>query len=168
MPADSCHFPCTSDTLVRPQYSLTRKALSATRGLAREGLCTRQPTFEKVEKQAVKWISVCDLLEHPRGNETIYLHRSGPPLLENGLDRPENRYARYGFASFPAFPYLYRRGGWSQSFPVKSLFSCSLGGGRYFSVPCISALDVKMLLRSGVFLRGAAAIQELQDHPHPQ
>ena len=29
----------------------------------------------------------------------IYLHRSGP-LLENGLDRPENCYGRYGFASF--------------------------------------------------------------------
>ena len=37
---------------------------------------------------------------HPyRGEETIYLHRSGP-LLENGLDRPENRYGRYGFAGF--------------------------------------------------------------------
>ena len=34
-----------------------------------------------------------------RGNESIYLHRSGP-LLENGLDRPENRCGRYGFASF--------------------------------------------------------------------
>ena len=34
-----------------------------------------------------------------RGNETIYLHRSGP-LLENGLDRPKNRYGRYGFPSF--------------------------------------------------------------------
>ena len=34
-----------------------------------------------------------------RGNESIYLHRSGP-LLENGLDRPKNRYGRYGFPSF--------------------------------------------------------------------
>ena len=34
-----------------------------------------------------------------RENETTYLHRSGP-LLENDLDRPENRYDRYGFASF--------------------------------------------------------------------
>ena len=34
-----------------------------------------------------------------RGNQNIYLHRSGP-LLENGLDRPENRYGRYGLASF--------------------------------------------------------------------
>ena len=34
-----------------------------------------------------------------QGNETIYLHRSGP-LLENGLDRPKNRYGRYGFPSF--------------------------------------------------------------------
>ena len=34
-----------------------------------------------------------------RGNESIYHHRSGP-LLENGLDRPENRYGRCGFASF--------------------------------------------------------------------
>ena len=36
---------------------------------------------------------------HFRGNETIYLHRSGP-LLENGLERPKNRYGRYGFPSF--------------------------------------------------------------------
>ena len=35
------------------------------------------------------------------GNKCIYLHRSGP-LLENGLDRPENRYGRYVFASFPS------------------------------------------------------------------
>ena len=34
-----------------------------------------------------------------RGNQSIYLHRSGP-LLENGLDRPKNRYGRYGFPSF--------------------------------------------------------------------
>ena len=38
MPTDSCHFPCTSDTLVRPQNSLARKVLSATRGLARGGV----------------------------------------------------------------------------------------------------------------------------------
>ena len=31
-----------------------------------------------------------------RGNESIYLHRSGP-LLEKGRDRPKNRYGRYGF-----------------------------------------------------------------------
>ena len=36
---------------------------------------------------------------HDRGKETIYLHRSGP-LLENGLDRPKNRYGRYGFPGF--------------------------------------------------------------------
>ena len=40
-----------------------------------------------------------------RGNQSIYLHRSDP-LLENGFDKPENRYGRYGFASFSAFPYL--------------------------------------------------------------
>ena len=34
-----------------------------------------------------------------RGNQSIYLHRSSP-LLENGLDRPKNRYGRYGFPSF--------------------------------------------------------------------
>ena len=34
-----------------------------------------------------------------RGNETIYLHRSGP-LLENGPDRPESRYGRYALARF--------------------------------------------------------------------
>ena len=32
-------------------------------------------------------------------NESIYLHRSGP-LLENGLEKPENYYGRYGLASF--------------------------------------------------------------------
>ena len=36
---------------------------------------------------------------HYRGKKTIYLHRSGP-LLENGLDRPKNRYGRYRFPSF--------------------------------------------------------------------
>ena len=34
-----------------------------------------------------------------QGNQSIYLHCSGP-LLENGLDRPKNRYGRYGFPSF--------------------------------------------------------------------
>ena len=34
-----------------------------------------------------------------RGSESIYLHRSGP-LLENGLDKPKNRYGGYGFPSF--------------------------------------------------------------------
>ena len=34
-----------------------------------------------------------------RRNKSIYLHRSGP-LPENGLDRPKNRYGRYGFPSF--------------------------------------------------------------------
>ena len=38
---------------------------------------------------------------HDRENESIYLHHSGP-LLEDRLDRPENRYGRYGFASFPS------------------------------------------------------------------
>ena len=38
MPTDSYHFPCTSDTLVRPQHTLARKALSATRGLAWGGV----------------------------------------------------------------------------------------------------------------------------------
>ena len=61
---------------------------------------------------------------------------SSGPLLENGLDRPENRYARYGFASFFQHFHIYRRVGWSQSFPLKIFFSCSLGGGgRHFSVP---------------------------------
>ena len=68
------------------------------------------------------------------GNESIYLHRSGP-LLENGLDRPKNRYGRYDFPSFPRHFHIYRRGGWSQSLPLKIFFSCSLGGGgRYFSI----------------------------------
>ena len=64
-------------------------------------------------------------------------HRSGP-LLENGLDRPENRYGRY-LVFFLHF-HIYCRVGWSQSFPLKILCFCSLGGGGggggYFSVPC--------------------------------
>ena len=44
-------------------------------------------------------------VEKSRGNKSIYLHRSGS-LLENGLDRPESCYGRYGFGNFPAFPYL--------------------------------------------------------------
>ena len=34
-----------------------------------------------------------------RGNESMYLHRNGP-LLENGLDKPEKHYGRYGSATF--------------------------------------------------------------------
>ena len=47
----------------------------------------------------------------------------------------------FGFANFPAFLYIYRRAGWSQSFPLKIFFSCSLGGGggRSFSVPCCAS-----------------------------
>ena len=41
-PTDSCHFPCTSDTLVRPQNSLARKALTATKGVSKRGLGTCQ------------------------------------------------------------------------------------------------------------------------------
>ena len=44
-------------------------------------------------------------------NQSMYLHRSGP-LVENGLDRPENRYGGCGFANFPAFPYLPK--GWME------------------------------------------------------
>ena len=42
-----------------------------------------------------------------RANESIYLHihRSGP-LVENGLDKPKNRYGRYVFLVSTAFPYL--------------------------------------------------------------
>ena len=32
-------------------------------------------------------------------SQSIYLHCSGP-LLENGLDRPKNRYGRYDFPGF--------------------------------------------------------------------
>ena len=39
------------------------------------------------------------LLQGNRGDQSIYLHHSGT-LLENGLDRPKNRYGRYGFPSF--------------------------------------------------------------------
>ena len=49
MPTDSCHFPCASDTLVRPQHSLAQKALSATRGLARGGLGTHQVVVNSLQ-----------------------------------------------------------------------------------------------------------------------
>ena len=58
MPTDSCHFPCTSDTLVRPQNSLARKALSATRGLARGGLGTRQIERKPVLSISAFWTTV--------------------------------------------------------------------------------------------------------------
>ena len=59
-------------------------------------------------------------------NKTIYLHRSRP-LFKTGLDRPENRYGRYGLLVFQHFQiYYYNRGGWSQSFPLKILLSCRL------------------------------------------
>ena len=45
--------------------------------------------------------------------------------------------------------HINRRGGWSQSSPLKILFSCSLGGGgggRYFSVPCfLDSLEIPPL-----------------------
>ena len=37
--------------------------------------------------------------------KVMYLQRRGP-LLENGLDKPKNRYGRYGFLVFTAFSYL--------------------------------------------------------------
>ena len=75
-----------------------------------------------------------------RQNQSIYLHRSGP-LLENGLDRPKNRYGRYGFPSFLQHAHIYGRGGWSQSLPLGIVFLCSLGGGgRYFSVMSVGNL----------------------------
>ena len=77
-------------------------------------------------------------LSIPQGKKSIHLHRSDP-LLENGLDRRENRYGRYGFATFFHHFHIYRRGGWSQSFTLKIFFPCSLGaGGRHFLVPCPS------------------------------
>ena len=47
----------------------------------------------------VLWENLHEPHPHHGGNESIYLHRSSP-LLENGLDRPKNRYGRYGFPSF--------------------------------------------------------------------
>ena len=67
-------------------------------------------------------------ISQPKGNESMYLHRSGP-LLENGLDRPKSRYGRYGFPSFYSISI-------STVLPLKIFLFCSLGGGgRYFSVP---------------------------------
>ena len=45
MPTDSCHFPCTlRHPRQTPERTRARKALSATRGLARGGLGTRRLT----------------------------------------------------------------------------------------------------------------------------
>ena len=97
-----------------------------------------------------------------RGNKSIYLHRSSP-LLEHGLDKRENRYCRYGFASFSKHFHIYRRGGWSQSFTLKIFFSCSLGaGGRYFSAPCNWAFLVTAVLRSCLFIMGASLFLQLK------
>ena len=63
------------------------------------------------------WSSCLLHMKKLKGNQSIYLHRSGP-LLEDGLDRPKNRHF-----------HIYRSGGWSQSLPLKIFFSCSLGGG---------------------------------------
>ena len=81
---------------------------------------------------------------HFWGNESIYLHRCGP-FLENGLDRPENRYGRYGFASCSSISISTVGVDRHQRFALKILFSCSLGGGgggTYFKVPCHIILTV--------------------------
>ena len=46
--------------------------------------------------------------------------------------------------------HIYRRGGWSQSLPLKIFYSCSLGGGggRYLSVPRKDPAVLKRLRRS--------------------
>ena len=115
------------------------------RPVARNGkLRTRSTTTRDRNLQFRDAVSIVfffefSLVDFPilRRNESIYHHRSGP-LLENGLDRPETRYGRYGFASFLQHFHIYRRVAWSQSFPLKIFFSlCLGGGGRYFSVPCI-------------------------------
>ena len=60
------------------------------------------------------------------------LHRSGP-LFENGFDKPENFYGRYGFASFSRISMSTI--GVEPEFPPEDYYiSCSLGGGRYFAV----------------------------------
>ena len=87
-------------------------------------------------RDAVQGIAGLGIPWFARENQSIYLHRASP-FLENGLDRPKHRYSRYGFPSFCSIVHMYRRGGWSQSLPLKIFFSCPLGGGgsRYFSVP---------------------------------
>ena len=62
------------------------------------------------------------LLPSYRGNQSIYLHRSGP-LLENGLDRPKNRYGRYGFPSFYRISISTVGVDGSRSLPLKIIFS---------------------------------------------
>ena len=52
---------------------------------------------------------------------------------------------------------IYRRGGgWSQSLPLKIVFSCSLcGGGRYFSAPRNLVHIVNLLQRSSFSTAGS-------------
>ena len=45
--------------------------------------------------------------------------KSRDPNLEGCLDRPENRYGRYGFASFFQHVHIYRGGGWNWSFTLR-------------------------------------------------
>ena len=60
-------------------------------------LVKKQGTAEK--SKDFSFAESLKFLDKSRANQSIYLHRSGP-LLENGLDRPKNRYGRYGFPSF--------------------------------------------------------------------
>ena len=98
------------------------------------------------------------------GNQSIYLHHSGP-LLENGLDRPENRYGRYlVFLVFSSISISTVGVDGARVLLLKIFFSCSLGGGggRYFSVPRCSQL---------ISHEGIRPLEVPQWHPpkgHPQ
>ena len=95
-----------------------------------------------------------------RENEGIYLHRSGP-LLKNGLDRPENRYGRCGFAWFFQHFHLYRRCGWSESFPLKFLFLA------LWVVVVVDTLSSLMLSeREGHSRRDSRNVSEQLSDPH--
>ena len=93
--------------------------------LARRRPPSRQPLFERVRA-----------LHEGRGNK---LSTSTVAALFSKMALTSQRIAMVDvvFLVFTAFPYIYRRGGWRQSLPLKNFFSCSLGGGggRYFSVP---------------------------------
>ena len=79
------------------------------------------------------------------GNESIYLHRSGPLLDSLALTGQRIAMVDMVLLELSLHVCIYRRGRWRQRFALKICFSCSLGGGgggggggRYTcSVSCI-------------------------------
>ena len=75
-PTNSCLFPDASDTIVKPKYSLTRKALSATQGLApgvrhSPGIAIQMGTFRHANGRSTESF----LFLRPRGHQGVQQHK---------------------------------------------------------------------------------------------